>query len=86
MATWIPIVQQQYFIHPCTKVFFIAEFDIKEDRDLILSSGLWFWGNSSLCMKPSTPSFNLAIDILSLDPVWVRLPKITLHFWGLPSL
>jgi hypothetical protein len=85
-ATWIPIMQQQAFIHPCAKGFFIVEFDIEEDRDLILNSGLWFWGNSGLCMKPWTPSFNPATDILSSAPVWVRLPNLPLHLWGLPSL
>jgi hypothetical protein len=44
-------MQQQAFIHPCAKVFFIVEFDIEEDHDLILSSGLLFWGNSGLFMK-----------------------------------
>jgi hypothetical protein len=29
-ATWIPVMQQQDFIHPCAKVFFIVEFYIKE--------------------------------------------------------
>jgi hypothetical protein len=51
-ATWIPIMQKEAFIHPCAKGFFIVEFDIEEDRDLIFNSGLWFWGNSGLCMKP----------------------------------
>jgi hypothetical protein len=37
-------------------------------------------------MKPWTPSFNPATDILSSAPVWVRLPNLPLHFWGLPSL
>jgi hypothetical protein len=37
-------------------------------------------------MKPWTPSFNPASDILSSAPVWVRLPNLPLHFWGLPSL
>jgi len=27
-ATWIPIMQQQAFMHPCEKYFFIVEFDI----------------------------------------------------------
>jgi hypothetical protein len=85
-ATWIPIMQQQAFIHPCAKGFFIVEFDIQEDRDLIFNSGPWFWGNSGLFMKPWSPSFNPATDILSSTPVWVRLPNLPLHFWGFPSL
>lgn len=37
-------------------------------------------------MKPRFPSFNPLTDILSSAPVWVRLPNLHLHFWGLPSL
>jgi hypothetical protein len=37
-------------------------------------------------MKPWTPSFNFMIDILSLAPVWGRVPNLPFHFWGLPSL
>jgi hypothetical protein len=85
-ATWIPVMQQESFIHPCAKYFFIVEFNLREDRDLIFNSGSWFWGNSGLFMKPWSPSFNLATDILSSALVWVRLPNLPLHFWGLPSL
>jgi len=77
-------MQEQAFIHPCAKGFFIVEFDIEEDRDLILNLGPWFWGNSILCMKPWTP-FNLATDILSSTLVWARLPNLPLHFLGFPS-
>jgi hypothetical protein len=48
LATWIPIMQQQAFIHPCAKGFFIVEFDIEEDRDLILNSGRGF-GETQVC-------------------------------------
>lgn len=57
-------MHQQTFIHPCIKGFFIVEFKIEEDQDLVLSLGLWFWGNSGLFMKPWSPSFNPASDTL----------------------
>ena len=78
-------MQQQDFIHPCAKVFFIVEFDIEEDHDLILSLGLLFWGNLGLFMKRQSP-FNPASDTLSSTPLWVRLPNLPLHFCGLPTL
>jgi hypothetical protein len=37
-------------------------------------------------MKPWTPSFDPMTDTLTSAPVWVRLPNLPLHFWGLPSL
>jgi len=85
-ATWIHVMQQEAFIHPCAKGFFIVKFDLQEDHDLIFNSRPWFWGNSGLFMKPCSPSFNPATHILSSAPVWVRLPNLPLHFWGFPSL
>jgi hypothetical protein len=51
-------LKEEAFIYPCAKGFFIVEFDLVEDRDLILNFGPWFWGNLGLCMKPWTPSFD----------------------------
>jgi hypothetical protein len=79
-------MQQEAFIHLCAKFFFIVEFDLQEDHDLIFNSGSWFWGNSCSFMKPWSPSFNPTTHIISSAPVWVRLPNMPPHFWGLPSL
>jgi len=79
------MIKKDAFIHSYAKGFFIVKFDIAEDKDLIIHLGLWFWGNSCLCMKPWTP-FNPLTYILSLSLVWVRHPNLPLHFWGLLSL
>jgi hypothetical protein len=84
--SWAPDLKGDVFIHPCARGFFIAEFDLKEDRDLIFSYGPWFWGSSGLCLKPWTPSFDPSKDSLSSAPVWVQLPNFPLHLWGLSSL
>jgi hypothetical protein len=84
--SWLPVLKGEVFIHPCAQGFFIVEFDLQEDKDLIFSSGPWFWGCSGLCMKPWSPSFDPSKDSLSSTPVWVRLPNLPLHFWGLSSL
>jgi hypothetical protein len=85
-AHWKPLIKEDLFIHPCSKGFFIAEFDLAADRDLILASCPWFWGNSGLCMMVWTPCFNPLTVVLSSAPVWVRLPNLPLHFWGETSL
>jgi hypothetical protein len=85
-AHWKPLIKEDLFIHPCPKGFFIAEFDLAADRDLILASGPWFWGNSGLCLMVWTPCFNPLNTVLSSAPVWVRLPNLPLHFWGETSL
>jgi hypothetical protein len=56
LDSWKPEIKEEDFIYPYAKGFFIVEFDLAEDMDLILNSGPWFWGNSRLCMKPWTPS------------------------------
>lgn len=40
------MIKKKVFIRPHAKGFFIVEFDIAEDKDLILDAGPWFWGNS----------------------------------------
>lgn len=85
-AHWKPLIKEDLFIHPCSKGFFIAEFDLAADQDLILASCPWFWGNSGLCMMVWTPCFNPLNTVLSSAPVWVRLPNLPLHFWGETSL
>jgi hypothetical protein len=38
-GSWFPVLKGDVFIHPCAQGFFIVEFDLQEDRDLIFSSG-----------------------------------------------
>jgi len=83
---WKPLIKENLFIHPCPKGFFIVEFDLPVDRDLILDSCPWFWGNSSFCMMAWTPCFNPLTVVLSSAPVWVKLLNLPLHFWGETSL
>ena len=37
-------------------------------------------------MQPWSPSFDASTVVFSSAPVWVNLPNIPLHFWGLNSL
>jgi hypothetical protein len=38
LRSWLPVLKGDVFIHPCAQGFFIFEFDLQEDRDLIFSS------------------------------------------------
>jgi hypothetical protein len=40
--SWLPVLKGEVFIHPCAQRFFIVEFDIQEDKDLIFSYDPWF--------------------------------------------
>ena len=79
-------MKQESDINPCAKSFCIIEFDLKEYRDMILSSMPWLLGSSRLCMKPWTPSFDPLLDLLTLDPDWVTISNLPFDFWGIPSL
>jgi hypothetical protein len=37
--SWLPVLKGEVFIHPCAQGFFIVEFDLQEDKDLIFSLG-----------------------------------------------
>jgi hypothetical protein len=74
-------MQQQAFIHPCAKGFFIVEFDIEEDQDLIFNSRSMVLGKLRFVHETWTP-FNPATDILSSALVWVRLPNLSLALFG----
>lgn len=41
-ATWKLEIKKEAFIYPCAKGYFIVEFNLAEDIDLILNSGAWF--------------------------------------------
>jgi hypothetical protein len=40
LRSWLPVLKGDVFIHPCAQGFFIVEFDLQEDKDLIFSSAL----------------------------------------------
>lgn len=77
------MIKKKVFIRPHAKGFFIVEFGIAEDKDLILDAAHGFGETHGLCMKPWSLSFNHLTDFLA--PVSVRLPNLPLHFWGLSS-
>jgi hypothetical protein len=83
---WKPLIKEYLFIHPCPKGFFIVEFDLAADRDVILDSCPWLWGKSGFFMMVWTPCFNPLTVVLSSSPVWVRVLNIPMHFGGETSL
>ncbi|KAH9306431.1 hypothetical protein KI387_010835, partial [Taxus chinensis] len=55
------------------------------DREIILSK-LWELQNHYLLMKPWFPTFNPLTASFTVKPVWIRLPHLSLQFWGKESL
>ena len=40
ISSWTSLRKEKTFNNPCENVFFVIEFDLQEDRDLILTLGL----------------------------------------------
>jgi hypothetical protein len=50
-SEWTPLLDFEAHVRPCLKGFFVVIFASAKDRDLIYSSGPWFWGRSGLSMQ-----------------------------------
>ena len=37
ISSWTPLMKEETFNNPCENVFFVIEFDLQEDRDLIVT-------------------------------------------------
>jgi hypothetical protein len=85
-SEWSPLLVDEVTVCPLAKGFFAAIFESSDERDLVSSSGPWFWGRAGLSVQPWTPDFDPATASISSAPVWVRLPSLPLHFRGDKSL
>jgi hypothetical protein len=85
-SEWSPLLVGEVSVCPFAKGFFAAIFESSDERDLVSSSGPWFWGRAGLSVQPWTPDFDPATASISSAPVWVRLPSLPLHFRGDKSL
>lgn len=53
--------------------FFIVTFDLKEDRDFVLTGGPWIITGQYLVMQEWKPSFNAATAQITRMAVWIRV-------------
>lgn len=83
---WKAFVEDEISIFPCAKGFFILEFESKEDKELVLENGPWFYEGDFLCMKPWFPEFDPHTKIFTTTFLWVRLPHLPIQFWELDCL
>ena len=72
--------------NPSENVIFVIEFDLQEDRDLILRLGPWFCRSLDLYMKLWISTFDPVMDSLASAHVWVMILNMPFHFLGKPSL
>jgi hypothetical protein len=82
---WKPLIKGNVSLFIVGRGFFVFSFLSKEDRDLVFRSGPYFMGSRGLFLAPWTLDFNPEAEITAA-PVWVRLPHLPLHLWGIDSL
>jgi hypothetical protein len=82
---WKMLIQGNVSLCAVGRGFFVFIFSRKEDRDLVFKSGPYFMGSRGLFLAPWTLDFNPGAEIIAA-PVWVRLPHLPLHLWGIRSL
>jgi hypothetical protein len=79
---WHPLVQGHMNHFFCGKGFYIFYFEHKEDIDLIVRNGPYFFGPRGLYLNKWTLDFDPENGILSIVSVWVRIPHLPFHFCG----
>lgn len=62
-------------------MFFVFQFDAKEDYNHVINDRPWFWGRAGLFVTPWFPGFDANSMMVYKMPVWVRLHNLPLHFW-----
>lgn len=69
--------------------FFIVTFDLKEDRDFVLTGGPWIITGQYLVMQEWKPSFNAATAQITRMAVWIRVSGVYSEFldkWALKKV
>jgi hypothetical protein len=82
---WKTLIQGEVSLCAVGRVFFVFSFTRKVDCDLVFRSGPYFMGVRGLFLAPWTLDFNPGAEITAA-PIWVRLPHLPLHLWGISSL
>lgn len=69
--------------------YFIVSFDLKEDRDFVLTGGPWIITGQYLVMQEWKPSFNAATAQTTRMAVWIRVSGVYSEFldqWALKKI
>ncbi|XP_058724742.1 uncharacterized protein LOC131596170 [Vicia villosa] len=66
--------------------YFVLKFRSHSDKDEVLMKGPYTLRNMPLLIRDWTPGFSLKEDMLRTFPIWVKLPHLPLHLWGVRSL
>ena len=73
-------------IHEHEDGYFIIKFNSESECSEILKGGPYFLNRVPLVVKKWSANFDFKEEILRVIPVWVRLPSLPLHCWGVETL
>ena len=73
-------------IHAHEEGFFILRFNSDSDVSEILNGGPYFLNRAPVVVKKWSAGFDFKAEILRVIPVWIRLPSLPLHLWGVEAL
>ncbi|XP_058752173.1 uncharacterized protein LOC131625319 [Vicia villosa] len=66
--------------------YFILKFRTQSDKEEVLMKGPYTLRNMPLMLQDWRPGFSLKEDMLRSLPIWIKLPLLPLHLWGVRSL
>jgi hypothetical protein len=66
--------------------YFILRFHSLADKDAVMMQGPYTIRNMPMLLRDWKPDFSLKRDLLRTLPIWIKLPQLPLHLWGIKSL
>ncbi|XP_060200097.1 uncharacterized protein LOC132628318 [Lycium barbarum] len=66
--------------------YFVVRFAKEEERDMVMCVGPHMLNNRTVIIKPWTGDFNFHYEILTVIPLWIKLPNLPLNCWGYTAL
>lgn len=73
-------------IHAHEEGYYVLRFNSDDECSEILKGGPYFLNKAPMIVKKWSSNFDFKEEILRVIPVWVRLPSLPLHCWGVESL
>lgn len=84
MRNWNNIVLPEVFKHD--DGYYIVRFATEGDKKKVVNAGPYFYNSRPVIMRDWTDDYKFANDVVRTMPLWVRLPGLPLHCWGVGSL
>lgn len=84
MAKWNFATKLKFYYH--NKGYFVLLFNLVEDRNDVLHSGHHTINNRPIILKVWSAKFDFHKEVITIIPIWIRLPNLPLNCWSKGSL